>query len=213
MDLSVEENVKVKAVLPFLCSLGFQADELHFEKSFTFRSGSSTYRTDTKKQCRTFSPRLDILVTRNGINLFIVEVKNDDVAISEKDVAQATSYALAVFPPAPFAIVTNGEEFHLYDSIKREEIKEGAFKIKDRYEVTISEEARYEALKHFIGYSKANVTTFCEQQVLEHMQPLLGSKTDLSKKYIPELHIPCQEFLVTCRNFRCFVGEVLLISA
>jgi hypothetical protein len=200
MDLSLEESVKVKVVLPFLYSLGFGEDELHFETSFTFKAGLFTYKTDTEEQCRTLSPRLDILVTRNGINLFIVEVKGDIVSISDKDVEQATSYARLLHPVTPFTIVTNGREFHLYDSLTRKEIEKGSFKVKDRYEVAISEEARYEALKHFIGYSKANVTAFCRQQVLEHMKPLIGSKEDLSKKYIPELHTRCHDLVAACRD-------------
>jgi len=201
MDLSIEENVKVKAVLPFLYSLGFQQDELTLEKSFSFKAGVATFRIDTEQQCRSVSARLDILVTRNGMNLFVVEVKNEAVSISEEDVVQATSYAKLVHPPAPFALVTNGADFQLYNSLTRVRVDEGAFTIQDHYEVAVSEEARYEALKNFIGYSQANVKTFCQQQVTEHMKPLRGSTEDTSRKYVPELHACSREFVGTCREF------------
>ncbi len=148
MQLSIEENVKLQIVLDFLKSLGFQEDELSFESGFHLSLGRYTYRVDTEKQCRESEPRLDILVTRNSDNLFVVEVKSDLVKISQKEIEQATSYARLVHPVAPYTIVTNGREFHIYDTLTRVEVETTEFKIQERYEVSITEEHRYEALMH-----------------------------------------------------------------
>ena len=201
MELSIEENVKLKIVLDFLESLGFQEDELHFESSFHLNLGRYTYRVDTEEQCRKSEPRLDILVTRNNDNLFVVEVKSELIKINQEEIEQATSYARLVHPVAPFAVVTNGREFHIYDSLTRKEIERDEFEIKGRYEVSLPDEYRYEALKHFVGYSKENVKAFCQKQVLEGMKTLLGSKDQPYKKFVPELHSPRKEFHTAFINF------------
>jgi len=201
MEFSIEENVKIKIVLEFLKSLGFREDELSFEKSFLLDLGRSTYKVDTEEQCRKAQPRLDILVTRNNKNLFVVEVKSDLVTVSEKEVEQATSYARLVHPVAPFTIVTNGKEFYIYNSLTRTEIEKDKFKIREHYEVTLPDNYRYEALKHFIGYSKENLRIFCQNQVLEGMRTLLGSKRQPYKKFIPDLHTPRKKLRTAFENF------------
>lgn len=214
MELSIEENVKLKVVHDFLKSLGFQEDELHFESSFHLNLGRYTYRVDTEEQCRKSEPRLDILVTRNNDNLFVVEVKGELIKIGQDEIEQATSYARLVHPVAPFAIVTNGREFHIYDSLTRMEIEKGEFKIQQRYDVSITDEYCYEALKHFVGYSKENVKAFCQKQVLEGMKTLIGSKEQPYKKYIPELHSPRKgvraviaEFLNSGQSAFAIIGD------
>ncbi len=188
MDFSIEEDVKVKLVLNWLKSLGFQEDELRCEMSFRFRYGIATYKIETGEQVQKGSARLDLLITRNGTNLFVVEVKNESVNIDESDIEQATSYARLVHPVAPFSLVTNGKEFYLYDSLTRKEMAPKDFAIKDRYEVALTSELRYEALKFFLGYSKENVLSFCEQQVSDHMKTLIGSADDPDKRFIPTLY-------------------------
>lgn len=189
MDLSTEEDIKIKLVCDYLKSLGFQQDELFFEHRLDLTLGGSGYKIDTGKQVNKASGRLDILVKRNGNNLFVLEIKSDQVEISENDIGQVTSYACLVRPPAPFSLITNGKEFRIYDSITRAEVLPGAFKIKDRYEVNLTEELRYEALKHFIGYSRENVKIFCRLQVSERMKTLLGSATDSDKQFVPDLYV------------------------
>ncbi len=84
MKLSTEEDVKIKIVLDYLKSLGFKEDELSFEDSFLLYLGRSTYKIDTLEQRTKAQPRLDILVRRNNINLFVVEVKSDLITFFRK---------------------------------------------------------------------------------------------------------------------------------
>jgi predicted NACHT family NTPase len=201
MKSSTEEDVKNKIVLPFIKSLGFHESELHFEKSFHLTLGRYTYKINTQEQYQTAEGRLDILVRRNDNNLFIVEVKRDKKEIDDKDVEQATSYARLIHPIAPFAIVTNGKDFHIYDSVTREAIEKDNFPMKDDYEISISDEIRYEALKHFLGYSKENLLTFCREQVRERMRTLLGSKNEPTNKFIPELYSSRKELAEAFNSF------------
>lgn len=164
-----EEDVKVKLVVPYLKSLGFTEDELFFEKSFTLHFGRNTIRVDTQEQVKEAHPRLDILVKRDGRNLFIIEVKTDSDHLSDGDRDQAISYARLVDPMAPVVIVTNGKDFKLYKTGNKEEIKKGKEEIL-AYKIGDDLESLYcEALENFIGYSKENVKTFCRTQIEERM--------------------------------------------
>lgn len=201
MKLSTEEDVKIKIVLDYLKSLGFKEDELSFEDSFLLYLGRSTYKVDTLEQRTKAQPRLDILVKRNNVNLFVVEVKSDLITITEEEIKQATSYAKLVHPVAPFTIITNGKEFRLYYSLTREEIKNNELEIIDNYKIALPDDYMYEALKHFIGYSKENFLIYFQNQVLEGMKTLLGSGHESTKKYIPELHTPRGNFISDLRQF------------
>src|SRR5437588_363866 len=113
--LANEEDAKIKIVVTFLQSLGFDISELFYEKSFQLHPGRFTYRIDTLKQMRTAQPRLDILVTRGGQNLFVVEVKGPDIALDTDDIEQAVSYARLVHPIAPLCLITNGQDWMLVE--------------------------------------------------------------------------------------------------
>ena len=201
MKLLTEEDVKIKVVIPFLKKLGFQEDELYFEKTFKLYLGRFTYKVNTEEQYQEAEGRLDILVKRNNKNLFIVEVKNPSQYIHEKDIEQATSYAKLLHPVAPFVILTNGKDYKIYDSLSRLEIEYENFQIKSDYQIGINETQRYEALKYFLGYSKKNLLIFCQEQVKEGMITLMGSKDNPSKKFIPELHTPRKKLSQEFDNF------------
>jgi hypothetical protein len=209
MDLFTEEDVKIKLVLPFLASLGFQRDELRFEQSFRLTFGRSTYSIETAQQRRSAAARLDILVTRNGTNLFILEVKNDHQPIGNAEIEQATSYARLVHPVAPYAIISNGKDTRIYDTITRKEVLPTAFAIKDRYEVILTDESRYEAQKFFIGYSKKNLLSFCQKQVSERMKTLLGTRDEQHKKFIPDLYAPREALDATVQSFLASANALL----
>ena len=194
MGLANEEEVKIKIVLPYLKSLGFQKEELNFEKSFSLNLGRYAYKINTEEQYQNASARLDILVKRNDKNLFIIEVKRGSKKINANDAEQAISYARLVHPIAPFAIVTNGNTFSIYNSVTKEKVRKSKFIIKDMYEIDFPENLLYDALKHFFGYSKNNLLYFCQEQVKEGMTTLLGSKKDATKIFIPRIYTPRKKF-------------------
>ena len=207
--LTNEEDVKIKLVMQYLRSLGFDESELSFEKSFTLKVGRYTLRVETNEQVHTAQPRLDILIKRSHRNLCVVEVKDTSVPIGSDEIDQAVSYGRLVHPLVPICIITNGKEWMIVDTITKEKIAENN-KLSEtlKYEVSLPQEAYYEALQHFIGYSQENVLTFCGQQVNNYMEPLKGSKDDRDKKYIEELYQgrkTIAALLVDCRIlFRFF---------
>ena len=115
--------------MPFLRSLGFEENELEFEKSFSLHLGRYAVRTDTGAQIEKAHPRLDILVKRDGRNLFVVEAKTDLKGLTEDDKEQAISYARLVDPMVLLAIVTNGKDHKIYKVGDKTEIEKDKTKI------------------------------------------------------------------------------------
>lgn len=119
-----EEEVRGKILLPFLHDLGFDLSEMSFENRFTIRLG----RTKSKLG------KSDILIKRNRTNLFVIELKNNSVTITQDDIDQGISYA-RLLPDniAPFTIVSNGVTIRIFDSITREELTNSKISEKSDY--------------------------------------------------------------------------------
>ena len=209
--LSNEEDVKIKIVVPFLQNLGFDVSEMYYEQNFTFHMGHFTQRVETEKQVNTAQSRLDILVKRNGQNLFIIEVKGPNIIIDSNDIDQAVSYARLVHPVAPLCLVTNGQDWKLVDTITKEELSQDKVDPNMNFNVALHEEAYYQAIKYFLGYSRENILAFCQWQVNHYMEQLRGSVDDTNKKYIPELYEERSQLADFTRKFidsnaPCFIA-------
>ena len=212
----VEEDVKLKIVNEWLKDCGFTVDDLYFEKSFNIKLGKSVYKVDSEEMRKTASPRLDILVTKNDKNLFIIELKAEDVDISEDDVNQGISYARQLDQIAPFTIITNGKTTKIFDSITKQEVIK-KIQIGDfEYNPSLEEDLRirYEALKDFIGLSEENLSIFSKVQISDKMTNLMGSNSESQEKYIPMLFVQrdrlyedFEEFLINSDTCFSIVGE------
>jgi len=205
-----EEDMKIKLVVEYLKALGFDQSELSFERSFFLKMGKFSYKVETEQQIDAAQARLDILVSRAGKNLFIVEIKNTNISISSADIDQAVSYARLVHPIAPICIITNGKEWKCIDSITKEDISDKDIITIANYEPTLPQEAYYEAAQHFFGYSRKNLLQFFQQQVPDAMKNLRGSETDRTKKYIGAVYEPRERLDTIFSHFvqsdaRCFV--------
>lgn len=210
-----EEEVKAKIILPFLQSLGLRASDLQLETGFQVRVGRHVLDLSTHKMTSRTSvgARLDILVKRNRANLLIVEVKEAGHDLDDSDRDQAISYARLVHPIAPFSLVTNGKNWLMYDSISKDRLEPAKIQIKDKYELALPEELRNEALGLFLGRSRSNVQRFCKEQVKTGIKPLLGSATELDKKFIPELHCAGQRLEAELESFLAGNKPGFLITA
>jgi len=197
-----EEEVKIKIVLPYLQRLGLQPSDLHFESTFSLQIGSNKVQINGRKPKReNVGGRLDILIKRCGTNLLILELKESGHALTDDDRDQAISYARLVHPIAPYALLTNGNEWQIFDTISKERLKSEDLKIKDVYQLVLPDAARDEALTFFLGYSAENLLQFCHSQINEQLKPLIGSPQDLTKKYIPQLTTPRASLLGELASF------------
>lgn len=202
-----EEEVKLKIVNDWLKDCGFSIDDLCFEDSFHIKLGKSVYKVDTDEMRKTASPRLDVLVkNKDGKNLFIMELKADDINISKDDINQGCSYAKQLDQIAPFTIITNGKTTKIFDSITKQEVTK-KIQIGDfDYTPSIEEDLkfRYEALRDFIGLSTENLAIFSELQIKDRMSNIKGVDSGSQEKYIPKLFIPRESL---CEDFEEFLNS------
>ncbi len=203
-----EEDLKNKIIFPYLLGLNFLPNEIELEKNFTIRLGKKSWSPNSKKDIHLLRGRLDILCKRNGMNLFIIEVKADNINISQDDIDQGISYARQLDYIAPFVLITNGRQTLVFDSITKcklngENICEQSNFWKSGCKIAVDDELnlRYEALKNFIGYSYENIKLFSHLQIEDRISTLKGSNTDLTKKYIPDLFVKKQNLYETFDQF------------
>lgn len=210
--LKNEEDAKIKIVLRLLEDLGFQKDELLFERSFNLRVGRCVYRVDTGEQVNRLAPRLDILVTRNGRNVCVVEVKNPGMPLTQEDEEQAVSYGRLVHPIVPFCIVTNGKDHFFVDTVSRKRLEPSELRL-DGYSVRLETESYYEAIQHFLGYSTDNLLYFCHWLVRSNLECLKGSAEDRDKNYVPALYHPPKRLEDACSEFMRSDSRVFALVA
>ena len=160
--------------------------------------------------------RSDILCKKNGKNLFVIELKNDSIKITQSDIDQGISYArLLLDDIAPFTIVSNGKQTRIFDSITRKELKgnisDQSVFLTNGYSLSTEEDLRirYEALKNFISLSTENLKVFCESQVYDRMGSIIGGINSPYSKFVKELYVQRDELQTTFENFlNSFVNTI-----
>lgn len=185
-----EEEIKIKYVLPWLIQSGVALNEIQLERTFVVKIGRQLIPVGQAKPRKgdSISGRLDILVQREGRNLLVVETKADGLRLTDDDRDQAISYARLVHPIAPYAVVTNGSDYKLYETINKTQIQPSEINILG-FEIALPDDDILEAQSVFLRLSSTNLITFCRSQVANELRIVKGSLTD-GKKYVPEIHLP-----------------------
>ncbi len=198
-----EAELRSKVIDIWLRDHGFSPDQIRLEHSFTVSlgRGSFTIGSNQKQGSDTARGRADYLVrTAGGRNLLIIEAKAPGTPLDEVSRVQAISYARLLRDGgiAPFAIVTNGNQTQIFDSITGNELPEDAIPASHPYAVAgfrITGDdlsCRAEALEHLLSLSTENLIAFCRAQVKARMDLLRSESIDSGLKYIPSLYIPRQ---------------------
>lgn len=111
-----EEDIKNKIIIPYLKNvLGLQENEIKYEDSFTLKAGRSLFqikKDKSKKSTQSAVVYSDILISKNGRNLLIVEVKRGNKKIDSDDILQARSYAKLLDNIAPYCIITQVSQYN-----------------------------------------------------------------------------------------------------
>lgn len=184
-----EEEIKIKYILPWLAEIGVRNDEIQLESTFSLKIGKNSVVVNSEDRRRdSVGARLDILVSREGRNLLIVETKAEDLTLTDEDRDQAISYARLVHPIAPYAVVTNGKEFRLYDSLTKDQIQPCDISVHG-FSAAFPADVIEEAQELFLYSNQENLLSFCKAQVNREMELIRGTVSELDKKYIPELHV------------------------
>jgi|GEM_PF-4541240 len=187
--LETEADVDARLVLPTLTALGITAGNVRAQRTFTVRLGRNEVRLggDVRKG------RADYLVTNDENEpLFVLELKGPDEALTDDDRDQAISYARLVHPMAPLAVLSNGSEWRIFDTITKARVEQFDGDTARRGAFLGDDDAlrlRAEALEHFVGYSRENVIAFSQAQVRAGMEGLRGDGQHL-RKYETELYVP-----------------------
>jgi len=198
----VEEALRSNVIIPYLRALGVTPETIHPEKSFKLRLGRNVAeKRNTSSDPAVLGGRLDILVTNSeGHSLFVMELKRPNEQLTQEDADQGISYARLLTRMAPFVVLTNGIEARLYDTLRwaplqAEELSTGWREWRSGKAIATADDLllRYEALRHFLGYSAENVKLFCAAQRDARMGRLKGDPTRLDRKYVPDLYVPRKE--------------------
>ena len=96
-------------------------EDIQHQKTFTVQLGRTTHTIDGEFSS-THYPRLDILITHEGKNIAILELKSPGIELTESDEKQGRSYARLLDQIAPLTIISNGDDVRVLNSITGEKI-------------------------------------------------------------------------------------------
>lgn len=82
---------------------------------FKVRMGHEEHDVDGLRHWES-AGRADIIISKDGRPLAVVEVKREDIRLTDEDRKQGLSYATAQTPRPPLVIVTNGQTTQFFDS-------------------------------------------------------------------------------------------------
>ena len=210
-----EAEVDANVVRPYLSALGVTIDQIRAQRTFSIQVGSRNVRIGGRERV---SGRLDYLVERtDGTPLFVVEIKSPGHALTDSDRDQGISYARLTHPITPVVLLTNGAESRLFDAITREELTGTTIDAAQRRAAVVGAnevlQLRFEALRHFIGYSPENLSRVSHAQLEARMRGLRSTDRDASKKYLPDAYVSrahvrrrISEFLGTSKTTFALLG-------
>ena len=111
-----EEEIKVHLVLPWLESLGYKREFMEFEKTIKINEGRKTK-----------SIFADIVVYTDKkleTPLIVVDTKSPSEILSKEGRDQVISYARLLPKIAPIAVLTNGTNIQVYQTLDKSRLKE-----------------------------------------------------------------------------------------
>jgi hypothetical protein len=186
-SIDSEEDLR-RMVSEFFSELDFDSSEMSFEDRFSITLGQNVVTIEKK----VIGGRSDILLTRHGKPLAIIETKKTDHELTTEDAQQALSYARLLRDIAPFAILTNGEGTKVFDVITGNEIgedpRDSTWQKNGQQLAGINDELKYEAARNLITVNPDTLTVFCLSQ-LENGLKDLKSNVGQNKRYNPEVYV------------------------
>ena len=101
----------------------FQEAKVQHQKSYSFKFGRHDVSVDLKKPSK-YSNRaiLDILLSVDDINVILLELKKEDLMLTDEDVNQGISYSRLLHPIPPITLISNGRDNIFYNSYTKERL-------------------------------------------------------------------------------------------
>jgi len=213
-NLDSEEDLRF-VIAKYFLELGFDTNEFSFEDSFSIQLGHNSIivgKEDSEQ--KTSGGRSDILVTRNGNPIILIETKNPNHKMTNEDAQQAISYARLTSQITPFALLTNGKDTKVYDvlepSVTEIDDPEDSLWTKNGQQFYgLYEELKTEAAQLIVGINSEILAQFCHNQVSSELKSL---KSDVlgNKNFIPEVYV---ERISLEQSFTSWLGSKRSIFA
>lgn len=115
---AVRSEAELESRLTAALSVAFpniSREQLVEQRRFTVRLGRETHEFDSAAEWEK-SGRADIMIFHDGRPLAVVELKREDLMLTDADYEQAQSYANQLTPRPPLVIVTNGYDTRIHDA-------------------------------------------------------------------------------------------------
>jgi hypothetical protein len=196
------ESDIIVALAQYFKELGFESHEMRFEDSFSIKLGHTSIRVDKPTNQKTVHGRNDLLLTRSGQPLVMIEAKAPNVAISDEDRDQGLSYARLLREMPPYTAVTNGQDLYVYDTITANLIDSGSPVNSCWWENDCSYDglSRVDkdwAAKTLFALDYSIVQKFCNKQVELNIVDIKGE----NRRYWPKLYTSRQTIKTRFRDF------------
>lgn len=114
-DLRTEEDVKIKFLLPFLQSHGYKVECCDFEKAIEVQEG--TRRKNIFADVIVYSSKA------KTVPLICCETKGPEEVLDRQAREQAISYARLLPKIAPLALLTNGKQVQVFQSLSKNRLE------------------------------------------------------------------------------------------
>lgn len=102
----------------------FKEVKVEHQKSFSIKFGHHNVDVDLKEPSNYPSRAIfDILLTIEGKNIILLELKREELTLIEEDILQGISYARLVHPMPPLTLVSNGLDNQFYNTYTKEKIE------------------------------------------------------------------------------------------
>lgn len=115
-DCKSEEDVKVKVVLPFLYKSGYNNDQMEFEKTIEVNEG--------RKKKSIYADIIVYTSKKKDTPIIVIDTKSPSEILSSNGRDQVISYARLLPKIAPIAVLTNGINTQVFQTIDKTRIKE-----------------------------------------------------------------------------------------
>lgn len=116
LDCKSEEDVKVKIVIPFLQKLGYSLENMEFEKTIEVNAGV--------KKKNIFADIIVYSSKKKDTPIIVIDTKSPSEILTTNGKNQVISYARLLPKIAPIAVLTNGINTQVFQTIDKTRIKD-----------------------------------------------------------------------------------------
>ena len=103
----------------------FKEVKVEHQKSFSIKFGHHNVDVDLKEPSNYPSRAIfDILLTIEGKNIILLELKREELTLMEEDVLQGISYARLVHPMPPLTLISNGLDNQFLIHTQKKKLKQ-----------------------------------------------------------------------------------------